>query len=107
LKAITLRCLEYESANRYPSAQALADDLQRFLKLQPLQTAINPSANERLDNWTRRNWRFLGLAAGAVVAVWLLALPMFFPVERRKEFLAAQTALDDESPRQPSGCSNH
>src|SRR4051794_39759073 len=34
LEAILARCLEYEREARYPSAQALADDLQRFLKHQ-------------------------------------------------------------------------
>src|SRR5262249_62412367 len=36
LEAITLHCLEKESARRYPSALELADDLQRFRESKPV-----------------------------------------------------------------------
>jgi serine/threonine protein kinase len=57
LEAIVQRCLHLDSEERYPDAQALADDLERFLSRKPLDHAVNPSRHERLSNWVSRNHR--------------------------------------------------
>jgi serine/threonine protein kinase len=54
LEAIVAKCLAVAPDDRYPTAQALAEDLDRFLKGLPLVCTTNPSRSERLGNWVRR-----------------------------------------------------
>ena len=53
LEWICLKCLSRSPADRYPSAAALADDLDCFLKGEVLQ-ARPPGWGQRLWSWTRR-----------------------------------------------------
>ncbi len=78
LDTICLRCLEKEPARRYPHAEALAADLHRWLRHEPI-LARPPSLGDRARKWTRRNpltatvggVALTALALGAVgVAVW-------------------------------------
>jgi serine/threonine protein kinase len=71
IETICLACLHKDPARRYPSAQALGDDLRRFIGGQPIN-ARRTSLLERTWLWSRRNpslaWA-IGSAAMAVVAV--------------------------------------
>jgi serine/threonine protein kinase len=53
LETICLKCLEKEPSRRYASAGALADDLDRFLKGQPV-SAVPLSDTERLQRLAKR-----------------------------------------------------
>jgi WD40 repeat protein/tRNA A-37 threonylcarbamoyl transferase component Bud32 len=71
LETICLKCLEKEPAKRYDSAAALADDLERWLKGEPIQ-ARPATAVERLVKWARRRpaiAALVGVSAVAAVAL--------------------------------------
>lgn len=72
LETICLKCLEKDAARRYDCAQALADDLQRFLDDRPIQARpIRPV--ERATRWARRN----PLVAALMAAVVLMGIAGF------------------------------
>ena len=78
LEAICLKCLSHEPTDRYESAFALSEDLQRYLNRQPI-AARKIGAAGHLKRWTKRNpWlavsiatAFLALAAGICGTSWM------------------------------------
>jgi eukaryotic-like serine/threonine-protein kinase len=54
LETIVLKALSKDPADRYSSAQDLADDLGRFIEDRPI-LARRPSISERLRKWARRH----------------------------------------------------
>src|SRR5881275_1307026 len=76
LSTICLKCLEKDPQRRYPSALALAEDLERWLKHEPIR-ARRTGVFTRGVKWVRRNptsallaASLVGLAAAAGWIVW-------------------------------------
>jgi WD40 repeat protein/serine/threonine protein kinase len=68
LETICLKCMEKEPARRYGSAEALAEDLERWLRHEPIQARPIGTLG-RLSKWTRRNPRMAFLALICTLAI--------------------------------------
>ncbi len=89
LRAIILSCLEKEPERRYPSAEALADDLDRWLRGEPVR-ARPPSVAARGLRFAKRHR--VALVAGAAILVALLVVGGGAVVRSRRAGLAIETA---------------
>jgi eukaryotic-like serine/threonine-protein kinase len=68
LATIVHKAIEREPADRYPTAEDLAEDLRRFLEDRPI--AARPiTAAEQLWRWCKRNPLAAGLAAGLLTTL--------------------------------------
>jgi WD40 repeat protein/serine/threonine protein kinase len=68
LETVVLKALERDPERRYETAQALADDLKRFVEDRPIR-ARRVGAAERLGRWCRRNPLVAGLTAAVAFAL--------------------------------------
>jgi WD40 repeat protein/tRNA A-37 threonylcarbamoyl transferase component Bud32 len=85
LETICLKCLEKDPRRRfYESAAALADDLERYLKGEPI-LARRTSAVERLGKWARRRPAAAGLIAASVIAALALAAVTVDRISRERK----------------------
>ncbi len=76
LETIVLKALEKNPADRYATAQELADDLERFLKDEPIR-ARRPWLVQRARKWARRHRPVVAsgiVATAAVLAIAIVAL---------------------------------
>ncbi len=98
LETICLKCLEKNSAERYGSAEALANDLDRWLRGEPI--VARPAGRlERALKWAKRRpaaaalVAVSGLAAGLLVAGSLLANILIVAQQRQTQGVSIANGL--------------
>jgi WD40 repeat protein/tRNA A-37 threonylcarbamoyl transferase component Bud32 len=97
-ETIALKCLQKDPAKRYASAEALAEDLRRFLADVPIR-ARRVSAAERLLRWGRRNKLVAGLLASLVVTLvagFVVSTTQWIRAEKNAEQLAQELYTEAE-----------
>lgn len=90
LETIALKCLEKDPERRYGSAEALAEDLNRWLEGEPILARPIGSA-ERIVKWAKRRPAIAALAAG-IAAVTVLGIAGVIWQWREAVFQRGQTA---------------
>lgn len=73
LETIVLKAMAKNADERYATAKELGDDLERFLKDEPIR-ARRPTVLERGRKWSRRHRPIVATAGVALVVLFVLAL---------------------------------
>jgi WD40 repeat protein/serine/threonine protein kinase len=90
LETIVLKAIEKDPGDRYATAEAMAEDVRRFLEDEPI-LARRASAHERLARWARRHPSVAALA-GVLTVVLLVATIASMLTARRMAGLARVNA---------------
>jgi serine/threonine protein kinase len=101
LEIICLKCLEKDPPERYASAAALAEDLQRYLTDRPISARATPRI-ELLWRWCRRNRSIAWLTVGvlfAVVAIAVISTLFAFRLAREKRQASENGQRAEENAR--------
>jgi len=96
LEAISVMCLNKNKAGRYPSANALAQDLVRYRNGEEPWWVRPWTWWERVAHWCRRNRVVAGLVT-AVIAIWIFAVVMALSVAHARKADLLQATLNSAS----------
>jgi len=90
---VVMKCLEKERDRRYDTAEALAADLERYLRDEPV-LAAPPSARYRFKKFMRRHWEKAAVVCGVLLLliVGVIATSMGWARAARAEQLAKDEA---------------
>ena len=88
LETIVLKCLRKDPGERYGTAEALAQDLRRFVRGDPIEAR----PQSRWERLLRRAWRHRGRIAAGACALLLLVTTALLLVKHSRELEARTTA---------------
>ncbi len=95
LEVICLKCLDKDPARRYGSAEALAEDLEHWLKQEPI-VARPVGGWERARKWVRRHPRRAILLAGmAGLTLALVLVPSWMSLRLKKANARAELKAEE------------
>ena len=92
LQAIVAKATHADAAKRYPTIEAFAGDIQRYLRHMPVQ-AMQPSAGYVAQKLVQRRWPFL--LAGAAFAATVVGFTVKVVVEAERATAAEKSALKE------------
>jgi serine/threonine protein kinase/Tfp pilus assembly protein PilF len=99
VETIVLKALEKNPADRYATAQELADDLRRLIKDEPIR-ARRPSGMQRMVKWSRRHRTFVRAATLFLVLISVtLAASTWFLVREQKRTADERDRAESEKNR--------
>ncbi|HEX7380147.1 MAG TPA: serine/threonine-protein kinase [Pirellulales bacterium] len=100
LETIVLKTLEKNPSDRYATAQLLADDLQRYLKDEPIH-ARPPTLADKTKKWMRRHGAVVRTALAMlfvlIVAVAIVATGAVWRLERERKATSDQLQLTQQA----------
>ncbi len=95
LETIVLKAAEKEPQDRYATAEALADDLRRFLRDEPI-LAKRPTLIERTKKWSRRHKTLLTAVIVTAMAVLAVSTVLLWQQVARTGAALSATAVQRE-----------
>jgi serine/threonine protein kinase/WD40 repeat protein len=96
LETVVLKCVAKDPAERYPTADALAEELRRFLADRPIR-ARRASSAEKLWRWARRNPTVASLLGCVALLLVTVAVVSTFSAAQMNAALGKTTAAEREA----------